>query len=87
MYNIYTKKEYSFIPSKIIIIRNKHGYLWLADHKGMWIQNSTTHKMIKEVTKDKDVEKVLKLLVKNIKNQITMYDYNVEEQLKKQAIF
>lgn len=64
---IYTKQTHKFIPAKVIIVKNKYGWLWLAEYKSQWIQNHTQDKI------DKDIEKALKILVKNIKHQLIMY--------------
>ena len=64
---IYTKETHNFIPTKVIIIRNKYGWLWLAENKAQWLQDATHDKI------DKDEEKALKILVKNIKYQLKLY--------------
>lgn len=68
-FEIYTKKEFTFIPANIIIIKNKFGWTFMYSSGAQWYVNSTNDS--KDCPPEEN-EAFLKKLVKGIKEQIKL---------------
>lgn len=68
-FNIFTKKEYDFIPANVIIIKEMNGWLFAFVKDTKWYVNSTNDS--KDCPPEED-EKFLKKLVKAIKGQMKL---------------
>jgi hypothetical protein len=64
---IYSKETHSFIPVNVVLIRNQHGWLYLANDDAQWYVNHTQD--FKDITEE-EIEKTLKLLVKAVKTNL-----------------
>lgn len=64
---IYSKETHSFIPANVVLIRNQHGWLYLANDDTQWYVNHTQD--FKDITEE-EIEKTLKLLVKAVKTNL-----------------
>lgn len=68
-FEMFTKKEYKFIPANVLIVKNMYGWMYLYNDKAQWYVNHTNDE--KNCPKEEN-EKFLKKLMKAIKEQMKL---------------